>query len=337
MNAAIVAGLRELEERYRASGDTGRQRAYARAIRSVENHGEVITSGEQAKKLRWIGDGIAGRIDAILGTTGGGAGGEQASVPKYRVQFVGDAVPPASEPRHHKTNAQPRKKRRRGREANAGGRGGRETNARRETNAGGQTQVSGETKKAASDKPRHLTPPGALPRAVADRFLRVLRRLLQHASPTGRLTLADAYRRGHSVLKELVVLVTDLAEPNGTARARSILNFVCSSLERVGILSGWEADVRTASVSGTLSFKDGHRLPVWLVCVAASTWACALLRYTGPHSVWRQLRAIAEERGCQLTVSGLFSNAGVLIPTPVEADVFRILGLHYLGPEQRGD
>jgi DNA polymerase/3'-5' exonuclease PolX len=66
INDIIIAELLETSKYYESKGDEGRSTAYKRAVDSIEKYGIPITSGDEAKQLKWIGDGIAAKIDSIL-------------------------------------------------------------------------------------------------------------------------------------------------------------------------------------------------------------------------------------------------------------------------------
>lgn len=71
-----------------------------------------------------------------------------------------------------------------------------------------------------------------------------------------------------------------------------------------------------------------------LLCVQDGVLGAALAVRTGDDAFASALRARAAAKGLQLTVTGL-SEAGTLLPTPVEEDVFTRLELPYVPPERR--
>jgi DNA polymerase/3'-5' exonuclease PolX len=70
INDIITSELLKTSKYYDSIGDDGRSTAYKRAVDSIEQYGKKITSGDQAKQLKWIGDGIAAKIDSILEDNG---------------------------------------------------------------------------------------------------------------------------------------------------------------------------------------------------------------------------------------------------------------------------
>ncbi|CAG8582584.1 18168_t:CDS:2 [Racocetra fulgida] len=60
--------LQALEEKEKKAGDIYRERAYHNAIKSISIYPKQITSGEEARKLKGIGNSISTKIDEILKT-----------------------------------------------------------------------------------------------------------------------------------------------------------------------------------------------------------------------------------------------------------------------------
>lgn len=87
-NEGIINELLSTAEYYDSIGDDGRCHAYKRAVESIREYGRTITSGEQAKQLKWIGDGIGGKIDSILesGGTGRKSGAAKKKVKVSRLR-----------------------------------------------------------------------------------------------------------------------------------------------------------------------------------------------------------------------------------------------------------
>ena len=66
MNSYIIDELMSMGDYYNSIGDDGRKTAYERAVESIKSYNKPIKSGAEAKTLRWIGDGIAAKIDDIF-------------------------------------------------------------------------------------------------------------------------------------------------------------------------------------------------------------------------------------------------------------------------------
>ncbi|CAG8834064.1 18530_t:CDS:2, partial [Gigaspora margarita] len=68
LNENITKVLKALEEKEKKAGDIYRERAYRTAIESISIYSKRITSGEEARKLKGVGNGISTKIDEILKT-----------------------------------------------------------------------------------------------------------------------------------------------------------------------------------------------------------------------------------------------------------------------------
>jgi DNA polymerase/3'-5' exonuclease PolX len=113
------------------------------------------------------------------------------------------------------------------------------------------------------------------------------------------------------------------------------LSFLSDQLLLSGILS----DARWAQsgnvLQGYARFRTGHTVPIYLICVTAANWPIALLRYTGPQLIWRQIQDAAVDRGYRLDESGLYQNQQAL-HVRNEKEIFKLVNVEYLPPEDRG-
>jgi DNA polymerase/3'-5' exonuclease PolX len=127
-------------------------------------------------------------------------------------------------------------------------------------------------------------------------------------------------------------MMTEKTLPKSTRRGESVMRVVLSTLERSGLLRNVSRQQTTAN--GVAHFQAGHQVPVWFICVSASEWPFALLRYTGPHDIWVQLQSAAASKGWRLTEKTLL-NGYITVPALTEREVFKHLHLVYLPPTQR--
>lgn len=78
---------------------------------------------------------------------------------------------------------------------------------------------------------------------------------------------------------------------------------------------------------------NGHRIDILLV--KPNQYASALMYFTGSQRFNILMRNRAIEFDCTLNEFGLYDKNNILIPTNTEEDIFNILGVSYLSPEER--
>lgn len=341
MNQEILDELERLREQYDEFGDVSREKAYSRAVESVRAHRRQIMSGKDAMQLKWIGKGIGWRIDQILGTDTveenteedneskskklrpiecknkktktKTIGNEPPLVPKYKAKFV-DA-PPSSNRSRENTNTI------RARFTHEDIEGGVATPVNASANAGVTIQ--------------RPDSPNGLPRETATQLLGIIRKLVLQMNRDAHVSLVDTYRRGYNKIPVLVFLLTDRIHSTSTESTKQIVSYIVDQLQRSGILFGIIKNKDANIVQGHARFNSGQIVPLYLICVRARDWPCALLRYTGPRDVWTQLGDVAVTRGLRLTDHGLYQGSNA-IKIQNEKHVFKILNVEYIDPEQRG-
>ena len=294
MNQDIIDDLETLRQRYEDEGDSNRERAYRRAIESIDDHHSPLESGKDAMKLKWVGKGIGWRVDLTLGTDTVGLKEEttveqsqkkkfpkkkknkdevsSTVVPRMRVNFVGassNRTSRASETRRT-SEAKPQV---------------RKPQVRKQTR---KPQVRKSTKKPV---PKESL---LLPRETAEKLLNVVKNIGQKSFPDSHVVLADAYRLGHKNISRLVFLVTEKTIPKSTRRGEKVLYTILNTLTQSRLLRNvaFMSNSRN-SAKGEAHFRSGHILPIWFICVPANEWPFALLRFTGPNDIWQQLQSTA--------------------------------------------
>jgi|JI10StandDraft_1071094.scaffolds.fasta_scaffold10354_11 DNA polymerase/3'-5' exonuclease PolX len=300
MNQIIVDQLERIRQKHEDEGDENRERAYRRAIDSINKHDRRIKSGIEAMELQFIGKGIAWRIDKILGTNTC----DQSPPPKatrelreprqakVRIQFTGDGQVQRNEHREHR-GAEHREHR--GAE--------RREHIREERN-----------EHLGAESPE---------RTQIERLLTVIKDICSQAH--GHVALVSEYRRGQPSSR-LVFLVTEKSMPRSVSITEQIISRIFKMLPNIFVnVDGNKAIAK---------FKSGYQVSCIFLAIKASEWPFALLRYTGPDGFWQRLQKHAEMKGMRLTSQSLI-NCGTNELCKTEADIFKCLGLTFVPPSQR--
>jgi DNA polymerase/3'-5' exonuclease PolX len=294
-NKVIIAGLEKLRQRYDEEGDENRERAYQRAIDSINRYGGVITSGDHAKQLPGIGDGIAWRIDQMLGTTSSSSEDQPSGKSRNK-------PPKLKEPTRRKE---------------------KQTQS---PDVSMQPQIQYKVKLLDQPSRPHVSSAAAvslpkLPSQLQSFIPRIFDNIKALFGPDFHVVLAGDFRRCIPNPRHIIILVTEKTSPKTITKSEQATIKVFENLRRSGHLTSDNRDKQTGLVC-------------YIVPVAAVSWPFALMKYTGPSDFWKQIQAHAQQRGYQLTESGL-KCGGISENCKTEKDIFHLLGMQMIDPIKR--
>lgn len=176
-------------------------------------------------------------------------------------------------------------------------------------------------------------------RVIAEKFLHLIRHMAARVASEARVALVDTYRRGHQRIPALVFLLTceNRTQTVVDAVAQQLLNIKTGLINtvRLGLQSGQQ---QPPHWKGSVAFRTDPpaAVPLYLIGIHPECWPCALLRYTGPNQVWREMQQFASDRHLRLTERGLFDqHSNQRIPLRSERDVFTRINVEYVPPEMR--
>jgi DNA polymerase lambda len=144
------------------------------------------------------------------------------------------------------------------------------------------------------------------------------------------LTVAGSYRRGLQESGDIDVLVTETNDKLSEAHIKAFLETLRSS----GLITD-DVALGPFKYAGICLDKDKiHRRIDFEFVRDYTSYPYELLYFTGSYNFNITMRQTAKQKGLMLNQIGLFKN-DILIPAKSEKEVFEILGLKYLKPEER--
>jgi DNA polymerase lambda len=344
-NDEIIGELLETSEYYDSIGDEGRCRAYKRAIESIKEYGRPITSGEQAKQLKWIGDGIGAKIDTILGNKANRHEYKKMPPRKVAVTLIDDIrkgrtrdVSPPPSPKKEKPKR--RNNRKTGTEI-------AEEKRKQYVNRSSRTLRV----KQYEYTPKPDTDATVVSRAELEQFINCVRKsweklnnkVSSQAKYSCKIEACGAFRRGKTMCHECVIV---LKSNIGFQRQKRLFKQLIELLYKVRLIetknqrdTGLYVGILDISRlfrsqrTGKIPDKPAN-IPVVLRLVEPEAWACALLRWTGPKSYWIKLKSAAQHQNYALTETGLY-HRGKRLYHRDEFDVMLDLDMGYLEPIYR--
>lgn len=301
MNQRIIEVFKQLHDLRISQNQPWRAKAYLKAIDTLRSYPQEIRSGKEAKQLPGIGASLADKIQEIINT---------GTVTELSV-----AVTP------HTTEEVERKRilklfqnvERVG-----------PVTAKRWYDAGYRN---------IEDVPREAATEGQwiglklysdliqrIPRAEIEQTEKVLHDCLD---PQGiQFEIAGSYRRGRPDSGDIDILVIDRP-------GMDVLNTVVQCpIFRYRLAQGPKKFLGVGVID-----KLHRRIDVELV--KPEQYPFAIVYFTGSGGFNVKIREYAARHGLRLNEKGLFGPQGEFYPAQSEADVFRILGLQYLTPQQR--
>lgn len=364
MNSKITKELLRVADYYESIGDEGRMNAYRKAVNSIEEYNRPIISGDQAKQLKWIGDGIAAKIDSILGIdndyepskTNSHRNTEEVSDTPSSHNFILEGKNGGS--KSHKIDEKSIR-----------------PDLRNKVNI---NTLNKESKAQTQTQPQvHLQELNKSSRTLRIKQYEIANKPQQHASVVSRGELGHfvtcvkktweklvkkynnkhtcnaeccgTFRRGSSACHECVIL---LKSDIPFERLKSLFKDLIYVFTKLGLLNKKTQQTddyyqgildisrlfkssRTQSAPSTPSY-----LPIVIRLVEQEAWPCALLKWTGPSVYWSRLQTTANKMGYELNEKGLYfknktTGIGKRLHHKDEFDVLSDLNLEYTDPIYR--
>ena len=169
--------------------------------------------------------------------------------------------------------------------------------------------------------------PAGVARAVARKIVEELR------PACDRIEIAGSLRRGNPAVHDIdLVLLPKTSSEEFSLGGSNLLEELLEHLVQRGSLASVRGKDKVKCFVAT---KTG--IPIDLYVAGAETWATLLLIRTGSKEHNIRLAQRARELGMKLRASGdgIEDGHGNMLKVDAEEDVFRILGLPYLAPEER--
>jgi len=364
-NEEIITELLSTAEYYEGIGDDGRAHAYKRAVESIKEYDQVIRSGAQAKKLKWIGDSISSQIDTILSKSKSKKTSkkdiEDSSPHKVNVTLIDD-IRSKADKRKEETSMDAIDEIRSRRNKSPT----RDTNNKRiaptlaptptpynKLNRNNRTLRVKQYEYA--PKPEHNA--SAVRRMEIDQFLKCVRRvwdkLIDKQSSVGvkyrgKIECCGGFRRGQTWCHECVIVMTSDMSSQRQRYAFEELLRVLYKLRLIQSQKMTDVDYYQGVLDVSKLFKSERtnnqpdkpsNVPLVLRSTDEGGWPCALLRWTGPKSYWIKLQSAAQSQNFELLENGLYSKQkggiGKRLFHRDEYDVLADIDMGYLEPIYR--
>lgn len=352
-NSAIISELLETAEYYEARGDEGRSCAYKRAINSIEKYNNTITSGEQAKQLKWIGDGIAGKIDSILGISSStisdqtlvqshkSTNNSRSSNIRTSVTLIDDIR--SKNKQKHKTPVN------------------KEKDYITHKNKTSKQKQNKNSRTLRIKQYEYAKKPeidaSVVTRGELDKFVTCVRKIwtkiIQKESTksntySGRIECCGTFRRGKRWCHECVIILQSNVHLKRKYNMFSKLIEVLYKLRLINSTRMNEHDYYKGVLDISKLFKSERtndypdkqtNVPLVLRLVEPDALPCALLYWTGPNNYWNKLQSVAYQQGFELLEQGLYHKSqnglGKKLYHRDEYDVLTDIGMDFVEPIYR--
>ena len=319
MNTKLIKQLEILASYYKKHGQAFRSNAYYKAIRSLESYNKTIHSEKEALALDGIGKGIGKKIKEFFQTG--------------KITEVEEA----------KKGALLSRKRREGKIAK---------HSNKDEVIAKFTNISwigeGTANKLYNEGYRSLTElrkkPSSiltknqrlmlkyhnkmkpLPRRFIKKFETSLHKLLdrEFGKKSYQLLFTGSYRRGKSTSGDI-----DMVMRSSDFKLSDMIDILHQHKIIVEVLSKGSKDFKGIAIFNKVIFR------LDIMFATKSTWATAILAYTGNAALNRAMRIKAMKQGMKLSQHGLFRSKKPL-PLKTEKEIFKKLGVKYLPPNKRG-
>lgn len=301
MNQRIIEIFQQLHDLRISQNQPWRARAYLKAIETLRNYPQEIRSGEEAKRLPNIGASLAEKIQEIINT---GTAAELSvaieaptseDIERDRVLKLFQTVERVGP-----------------------------VTAKRWYDAG---------YRSIEDIPNEATTEGQwiglqlyndlIQRIPRDEIKQAEQMLHACLDPYGiQFEIAGSYRRGRPDSGDIDILVIDRPDMD-------VLNTVVQCpIFRYRLAQGPKKFLGVGLID-----RLHRRIDVELV--QPEQYPFAIVYFTGSSGFNVKMREYAAQHGLRLNEKGLFGPQGEFYPAQSESDLFYILGLQYLTPEQR--
>jgi DNA polymerase beta len=307
-----------------------------KGIDLIKDYPEKITSGRQVRQIKGIGKGIADRIDEILESEmlselveEAGNGDESNRRIKELTSVTGIGVVKARE-LMAKYELE-----------------GVEDLIKRWQSGEIKVEKHGITHQIEIGLRWYYDIQKKIPREEMDEFNAILTDLCKTIDPELSITICGSYRRGKTQSNDIDVLMTHpklVTEPDVTSSNVKYLPVLLSHMETRGML----ADSITDPVKSPTKYMGVANLPgqnvtrrrIDIRFVPFESYASAGFYFTGSGNFNKLFRGIALQRGYTLNEYGIYKldekgEKSELIPTFSEQQIFDVVGVEYLTPNER--
>lgn len=303
---------------YMQKSDAHRAKVYADAATTVANFGTPIESGKQARKeIRGIGESVAKDIDEYLTT------GEIRRLKELEKEYPGRKAVIDLFKSFHGIGPKTASK-------------FYDTGYRTLEDLWFDAPISQATRDYIYYRNHFLE---RIPRSEMDIINERIGEVMRKIDPTLKWMIAGSYRRGEPTSGDIDLLVQ--------GKGKIDLHAIVDELHKEGLLvadlAGGERPKKTKGKEkvpvkylGIFRLNDeypAHRFDIQLQ--SEEEWPYAVLYFTGSKQFNVLSRQRAIDLGYRLNEHDLKDEEGNKIPAKSEADIFRILGIKYLEPEQR--
>lgn len=304
-----------------------RLKSFKKAIASLKKYPKNITSGSEAAELEGIGKGIASRIDEILAT--GTLKELEKVVPVSNdMQVMNDL-------------------------ATISGIG--EVSAQKYADMGvtSVADLKNKVKKGVVQVTHHVQVgltyyddiKQKIPHEEISQLSDTFKTIVLQVYPDLLIEVCGSYRRKKAFSGDIDILMAHHSIQTEEDLITSDIHYlqdVITALTKSGFLVGHlthQGDTKYMGVCMHPDKRVGHRIDIRFV--PYESYHTARLHFTGSYQLNIQMRNIALSQGYRLSEWGLFllngkhGDKGKRVPIASEADVFSILGIRFLEPEER--
>jgi len=316
-NSKILQVLDQLRRFRLSEGEKWKAIAYEKAINSIKQYPYLIESGDQVRELPNVGKNIADKIDQILATGTVSDLPPPSLAPLPSLAFLPPTIPTAP--------PQTFQEKQKVLELFETIQGVGPDTSERWYEAGYRTveslpdaMLTQEQRIGRKYRTEFLQ---KIPRAEIDQFHQTLENCL---SPKGIFfQIRGSYRRGRAFSGDMDVAL--VAQPG-----RNIFQEVKQCGFLTDIVKEGPKKMAAVTITGGIHRKLDFEL------VQPHEYAFATLYFTGPGRFNELMRSHARKYGLRLNEKGLFNiQTGQSYPASTEEEIFKMLGLVYLTPQER--
>jgi DNA polymerase/3'-5' exonuclease PolX len=175
---------------------------------------------------------------------------------------------------------------------------------------------------------------GEIPRKEVDDIAHLIETSIQ--DPDLTVTFCGSYRRGSPFPNDIDVLLCHLNNITmDDVKQSDTLKDTIEQLKAVGLLvDDIAGENSTTKYMGFCKYKNNPVRRIDIRVMPVESYYTAILYFTGSYELNKVMRQKAKNMGLKLNEYGLFSDDGQM-DVSGEEDVFRLLNMDYLPPEER--
>lgn len=322
-NKHITDKLEVLSTAYKNTNDHWRFLGYQKAIMALKKHPKAITSWEEAKSLRGVGERLADKIWEIVQSGHLRKIDEVCSGKKMEAISLFNKVSGIG-PSTAETFVQ------------------QGFYTLEDLKAGAKlTKIQQIGLKYFNEFQERM------PRSEAAEIIALVNDVVASIDSRLQSVACGSYRRGRETCGDIDILVT---HPDGMSH-RGVLPKIVSVLHDANIMTD---DMVSQEENGShnkymgvckLPYGKNKHRRIDIIVVPCSEYACALMHFTGSAHFNRSIRLLASTKNMSLSEHSLRSGVvregtkkvseGCVLVTPTEESIFKYLGLDYRVPEER--